>query len=128
MYLMCSTFRHMILVQHIGCYCTGLYQSARFTLFKRYIYLSMYVCMYGCKPLWSLAAFSFSFLIYTQPIGLLGRGISLSQGLYLYEEQHKHRIKDRDIHASNEIRTHNPCVRAGEDSSLLIPGGHCDLQ
>jgi hypothetical protein len=34
----------------------------------------------------------FSFLIYTQSIGLLGRGISPSQGRYLHAKQHKHRI------------------------------------
>jgi hypothetical protein len=31
----------------------------------------------------------FSFLIYTQSVGLLGREISPSQGLYLYTERHK---------------------------------------
>jgi hypothetical protein len=34
----------------------------------------------------------FSFLIYTQSVGLLGLGISLSQGRYLHTEQHRHRI------------------------------------
>jgi hypothetical protein len=34
----------------------------------------------------------FSFLIYTQSIGLLGRGINLLQGLYLYTGHHKHKI------------------------------------
>jgi hypothetical protein len=33
-----------------------------------------------------------SFLIDTQSVGLLGRGISLSQGRYLHTEQYKHRI------------------------------------
>jgi hypothetical protein len=33
-----------------------------------------------------------SFLIYTQSVGLLGRGISLSQGRHLQTEQHKRRI------------------------------------
>jgi hypothetical protein len=53
-------------------------------------------------PLWTLAAL-FSFLIYTQAVGLLGRGISPSQGLYLYTEQHKHEINSHniDIHALN---------------------------
>jgi hypothetical protein len=40
------------------------------------------------QPLWILAAF-FSFLIYTQSVGLLGWGISPSQGRYLHTEQHK---------------------------------------
>jgi hypothetical protein len=34
----------------------------------------------------------FSILIYTQSVGLLGQGISPSQGCYLHTEQHKHRI------------------------------------
>jgi hypothetical protein len=34
----------------------------------------------------------FSFLIYIQSVGLLGRGISPSQGRYLHTGQHKHRI------------------------------------
>jgi hypothetical protein len=34
----------------------------------------------------------FSFLIYTQPVGLLGRGISSSHGRYLHTVQHKDRI------------------------------------
>jgi hypothetical protein len=33
---------------------------------------------------------------------------------------------DTDIHASSGIRTHDPSVRAGEDSSCLRPRGHCD--
>jgi hypothetical protein len=34
---------------------------------------------------------SFSSLIYTRSVGLLGRGISPVQGRYLYTGQHKHR-------------------------------------
>jgi hypothetical protein len=34
----------------------------------------------------------FSFLTFTQPVSLLGRGISPSQGRYLHAEQHKHII------------------------------------
>jgi hypothetical protein len=32
------------------------------------------------------------------------------------------------IHALNGIRTHDPSVRASEDSSCLRPRGHCDQQ
>jgi hypothetical protein len=39
---------------------------------------------------WALATFSVSWSYTT--VGLLGRGISPSQGLYLYTEQNKHRI------------------------------------
>jgi hypothetical protein len=58
---------------------------------------------------------------YTRSVGLLGRGISPSQGLYLHTEQYKHRINahNTDIHALSGIRTHDPSVRASEDSSCL---------
>jgi hypothetical protein len=44
--------------------------------------------MYGSTDLVHLGC-SFSFLIYTQSVGLLGQGISRSQGRYIYTEQHK---------------------------------------
>jgi hypothetical protein len=54
--------------------------------------LSIYLSIYGSTALcWTLAAFSVSWS-YTQSVGLLGRGISLSQGRYLHAQQHKHRI------------------------------------
>jgi hypothetical protein len=69
----------------------------------------------------------FSFLIYTQLVGLLGRGISPSQGRYLHTEQHKHRINAHtDIHASSGIRTHDSSVREGEDGSCPRLRDHCD--
>jgi hypothetical protein len=34
--------------------------------------------------------------------------------------------KHTDIHALSGIRTHNPSVRANEDSSCLRPRRHCD--
>jgi hypothetical protein len=76
-------------------------------------------------PLWNIghqwnASFHFSFLIRRQSVGLLGRGISPSQGRYLY----KHRI-NTNIHALSGIRTH---VRRGEDDSCFRPRGHCDRQ
>jgi hypothetical protein len=43
------------------------------------------------SPPWALAS-AFSFMIILQTVGLLGRVISLSQGLYLNTGQHKHRI------------------------------------
>jgi hypothetical protein len=53
--------------------------------------LSIYLSIYGCTAPVDLGRF-FSFLIYTESIGLLGRGISPSQGRYLHTEQHKHKI------------------------------------
>jgi hypothetical protein len=78
---------------------------------------------------WALAAFSVSWS-YTQLVGLLGWGISPSQGLYLHIEQHKHRINahNTDIHALSGIQTHNPSVQMSEDSSCLRLRDHCDQQ
>jgi hypothetical protein len=59
--------------------------------------------IYGSTALVDLGRF-FSFLIYTQSIGLLGRGISPSQGHYLHTEQNTY------IHAASGIGTHDPSV------------------
>jgi hypothetical protein len=53
-----------------------------------FIYLLFHLWLYSPWGPWPL----FSFLIYTQSVGLLGRGMRPSQGRYLYTEQHKHRI------------------------------------
>jgi hypothetical protein len=68
---------------------------------------------------WNLSAFSV-FWSYTQSAGLLGLGISPSQGHYLHTEQHKHKINAHniDIHALNGIRTHDPSFRASEDKFI----------
>jgi hypothetical protein len=90
-----------------------------------------YYCYYcGSAALcWALAAFSVAWS-YTLLVGLLGRGISLSQVLYLHTKQHKHRINPHktDIHALSEIRTYDPSIRASEDSSYPRERGHCDRQ
>jgi hypothetical protein len=52
------------------------------------IYLSIYLWLYSPCESWRL----FEFLIHTQPVELLGRGISPSQGRYLHTEPYKHRI------------------------------------
>jgi hypothetical protein len=69
----------------------------------------------------------FSFVIFiTQTVGLLGRVISPSQGRYLDTGHHKHRLNvHTDIHALSGIRTHDPSIRASEDSSCLRWRGHC---
>jgi hypothetical protein len=59
-------------------------------------------------------------------MGLLGRGISPSQGRYLHTQQHKHRINAHKHHASSGIRTHDHSVQVGDDCSCLSQGGHCD--
>jgi hypothetical protein len=54
----------------------------------------LYLAIYGFTALVDLRPiFSVLILVYTQSVGLLGQGISPSQGLYLQTEQHKHRIK-----------------------------------
>jgi hypothetical protein len=70
----------------------------------------------------------FSFMIILQMVGLLGRVISSSQGLYLNRGQHKQNknIHTPNIHALRGIRTHDPSFRASEDSSNLRPLGYCD--
>jgi hypothetical protein len=66
--------------------------------------------------------FSSVTIFFTQTVGLLGRVISPSQGRYLYTGKHKHRIYTyTDIHALSWIRTHDPSVRASEDSSCFKP-------
>jgi hypothetical protein len=82
---------------------------------------------YGCTALgWAFGAISIS-SFYTQSVGLLGREINPSQGLYLHTEQYKHRINahNTDIHVLSGIRTHDPRVLASEGSSCLRPRGHC---
>jgi len=49
--------------------------------------------------------------IFGHLVGLLGGGISPSQGLYLYRTT-QHRKKRTHIHASSGIRTHDPSARA----------------
>jgi hypothetical protein len=62
-------------------------------------------------PLWSRGLI-YQFLDYSQTVGLLGRVISSSQGLYLNTGQHKHRKTHTHInHPWPEwIRTHDPSL------------------
>jgi hypothetical protein len=80
------------------------------------------------RPL-SLFRFRIYFLklvnLFGHLLGLLGRGISPTQGLYLHRTT-QHRKTRTNIHASSGIRTHDPSVRAVEDSTCLRPRGHCD--
>jgi hypothetical protein len=91
------------------------------------LHTSRYIYYYGSTALfWALTAFSVSWSC-KQSVGFLGRGISPSQGLYLHTEQHKHRVNAHNTdYALSGIRTHDPSVRASEDSSYLRPRGHCD--
>jgi hypothetical protein len=88
------------------------------------IHLETDLPTYGSLTLVYLGRF-FRFLIYTQSVGLLGGGISPSQGRYLHTEQQKHN-KRTQTYMPRAIRTHDPSVRASEDGSCLRPRGHCD--
>jgi hypothetical protein len=64
----------------------------------------------------------FSFVIFlTQTVGLLGQVISPSQGRYLHTGQHNRRIKAHtNIHVLSGIRTHDPSVRASDNSAVTL--------
>jgi hypothetical protein len=65
------------------------------------------------------------FLDQGQSVGLLGRVISSSQGLYLYTNRKTHtHSQTLNIHALSEIRTHGPGFRATEDSARLTSLGN----
>jgi len=51
-------------------------------------------------------------------VGLLGRGINPTQGLYLHRTT-QHRKTRTHIHAPSSVRTCDPNVRAAEDSTCL---------
>jgi hypothetical protein len=51
---------------------------------------------------------------------------AVSRPLYTLRTTHTQNNAHTDIHASSGIRTHDPSVRASEDSSRLTPRGHCD--
>jgi hypothetical protein len=84
-------------------------------------------CYYGSTVLcWALAAFSSSWS-YRRSVGFLG----------LWWARHKASTSTQDntnrinahntnFHAPSGNRTHNPSVRAGEDSSCFRPRGYCD--
>jgi hypothetical protein len=88
-----------------------------FTLLLLYYY-------YGTTALyWALADFS---IPWSQPqsVGLLGRGMSPSQGLYLHTEQHKHRI-NAHRHPCSEWDW-NPGPQCSNEGVRFMPRGHCD--
>jgi hypothetical protein len=60
-------------------------------------------------------------------VGLLGRGISPTQGLYLHRTT-QYRKSRTHVHAPSRIRTCDPNVQAAEDSTCRRPHGHWDRQ
>jgi hypothetical protein len=84
--------------------------------------------------IWALAylhetfLFHFSLLDLGHSVGLLGRVISSSQGIYLFTTQKNAHTQTLNIHALSEIRTHDPGFRASEDSTRFRPHGYRDRQ
>jgi hypothetical protein len=78
-------------------------------------------------PYWSTGLIT-QFLYFSQAVGLLGRVVSSTQGLYLNTRQHKHRKCGHmlDIHAQGRIGTRNYSLRAIEDCSCLRRLGYRD--
>jgi hypothetical protein len=70
----------------------------------------------------------FSFVIFfTQTVGLLGRrSVRRKAATYTQTTQTQNKCTHTDIHSLSGIRTHDPSIRASEDSSCLRPRGHCD--
>jgi len=60
-----------------------------------------------------------------QFVGLLGRGISPTQGFYLHRTTQQSKTRTH-IHAWSGIRTHEPSFRAAEDRTCLTLLGHWD--
>jgi hypothetical protein len=78
---------------------------------------------YGSTALcWASDAFSVSWS-YTQSVGLLWRGISLSQASTYTQNK-----RTQYIHALSGIWTHDPSARASEDSSCLRSHGFSHRQ
>jgi hypothetical protein len=77
--------------------------------------------LYG--PLLGPGLFFNCIISFIQTVELHGRVISPSQGRYL----HKHKINAlTNIHATRGIGTHDPSLRASEDSSWFRPRGRRD--
>jgi hypothetical protein len=114
--LQCIRFR-----SHVKRVFAGHYMNLRYA-YRSLIHSSMSLQRFvGPLPLLQFV------IIFTQAVEQLGRGISPSQGRYLRAGQHKHRINiHTDTHALSGIRTHDPSVRASEDSSCLWPCSHYD--
>jgi hypothetical protein len=112
---------------HHSISCTDPIELYWLTNVKQLFHLFIHQWFYS--PLLGPGLFFNVVIIFTQTVGLLGRGISLSQGRYLHTGQYKHRINAHtDIHALSEFRKHDPSVRESEDSSCLRPHCHCDQQ
>jgi hypothetical protein len=86
------------------------------------IYLSTYLWFYSsCGPCTLFQFFN------SHTVGMTHwTGISPSQGRYLHTGHQNHRINAYRYPCLSGIRTHDPSVWMGEDSSCLRLRGHCD--
>jgi hypothetical protein len=69
----------------------------------------------------------FNFLIYTQSVGLLGRGISPSQGRYLHTEQHKQNERTQTSMPRVGFESTTLMSERGEDSKCMYTWGNPDV-
>jgi hypothetical protein len=93
-----------------------IYLSICWTINCQFINKKIYLSI-ALQPLWNLIFFSF--IIYAQSVGLLGRGISHSQDLHLHTEQHKHKINlDPYPCLEWDSNPRSQCSR-GEDASNI---------
>jgi hypothetical protein len=103
----------------------SLYLRSILILYFHIVFLWRYSPNLGLGlPPWN-STFHFGFLDLRQSVGLLGRVISSSQGLYLYTNTEKH-THTLNIHALGGIGTNDPGFRASEDSACLRPLGYRD--
>jgi hypothetical protein len=83
---------------------------------------------FSLLPLWSIRLIS-QLIDYSYTVGLLGWVISSSQGLYTQDNTNtEKRTYTPNIHALSAIRTHDPGLRASEDSTCLRPLDYRDRQ
>jgi hypothetical protein len=71
---------------------------------------------------WALAAFQFLELTHRRQDSFDNGSARCKASL----PAHRINAHNTDIHALSRIRTHDPSVRASEDTSCLRPRGHCD--
>jgi hypothetical protein len=80
--------------------------------------LPRHISLYSSTALCRILAV-FQFLdLFTQSVGLLGQG-SARRKTPLVQDSIKTKSTHTDIHASSEIRTHNPSIRTCENGSYL---------
>jgi hypothetical protein len=88
------------------------------TLCCNYITQSPFLFSLALQPPLAVAS-AFSFMVILQTVGLLGRVISSSQGLYLNTGQHKHRINTYTHQTSMPCVGFEPTIPASERAKTV---------